>query len=56
MLAEAATRGFFTNYRGVRMSRTGRRFLVENAVVWNLLDHDQKKRGQAATFSRWTLL
>jgi len=56
MLAEAAARGFFTDYRGVRISRSGRRFLVENAIVWNLVDADDRPRGQAATFSRWTFL
>ena len=56
MLAEAAARGFFADYRGVRISRSGRRFLVENALVWNLLDADDQPRGQAATFSRWKFL
>ena len=41
---------------GVRISRTGRRFLVEQAVVWNVLDGHGTRRGQAATFSRWTAL
>jgi hypothetical protein len=56
MLAEAAARGVFADYRGVRISRSGRRFLVENALVWNLLDAHDRPRGQAATFSRWTFL
>lgn len=56
MLAEAAARGFFADYRGVRISRTGLRFLVENAIVWNLVDEDEHLRGQAATFSQWTFL
>ena len=56
MLAEAAARGFYADYRGVRISRSGRRFLVENALVWNLLDADNRPRGQAATFSQWKFL
>ncbi|TAJ10040.1 MAG: MEKHLA domain-containing protein [Nitrospirae bacterium] len=56
MLAQAATRGFIDDYRGVRISRTGRRFLVENALVWNVADETGQKQGQAATFSRWTFL
>jgi hypothetical protein len=56
MLAEAASRGFYADYRGVRISRSGRRFLVENALVWNLLDAGERPCGQAATFSRWTFL
>lgn len=56
MLAQAAARGFIDDYRGVRISRTGRRFLVENAIVWNVIDADRQKLGQAATFSRWIFL
>ena len=54
MLAAAATHGYFTDYRGVRISKTGRRFLVEDATVWNLIGGDGRKLGQAATFSKWT--
>ncbi len=56
MLQRVATHGFATDYRGVRISRTGRRFLVEDATVWNVLDGHGVKRGQAASFSRWTPL
>ena len=56
MLSAAAERGYFTDYRGVRISKTGRRFLVEDAIVWNLVDVTGCKRGQAATFSKWTFL
>lgn len=53
MLHRVAARGFVTDYRGVRISRTGRRFLVEQATVWNVLDGHGSRRGQAAAFSRW---
>lgn len=56
MLAQAQTQGFIDNYRGVRISRTGRRFLVEDALVWSVVDDRGKKIGQAATFSKWTFL
>lgn len=56
MLAQAAARGFIDDYRGVRISITGRRFLVEDALVWNVVDADRQPQGQAATFSRWSLL
>lgn len=55
MLAQASARGFIDDYRGARISITGRRFLVENALVWNVVGADQKPHGQAATFSRWTV-
>ncbi len=54
MLQQAATQGLIRNYRGIRISRTGKRFLVEQATVWNVLDQHQHKVGQAATFSTWT--
>lgn len=56
MLARATACGFIDDYRGVRISKTGRRFLVEDAIVWNVVDDKNKKRGQAATFSRWSFL
>jgi len=54
MLETAAAQGYFSDYRGVRISKTGRRFLVEDAIVWNLIDPAGEKQGQAATFSKWT--
>ena len=54
MLQQAATQGLIRDYRGVRISRTGKRFLVEQATVWNVIDQYQNKVGQAATFSTWT--
>ena len=54
MLALAATQGYFTGYRGVRVSATGKRFLVEDATVWNVIDASGIRIGQAATFARWT--
>ena len=56
MLIRARTRGWINDYRGVRISMTGRRFLVEDAVVWNVFDDNGHVHGQAATFSRWTFL
>lgn len=56
MLEQARRRGFIDTYRGVRISATGRRFLVENALIWNVVDDADRPLGQAATFSRWTWL
>jgi hypothetical protein len=38
LLAEAATKGFVTNYVGVRTSSTGKRFYIEDTILWNVLD------------------
>ena len=56
MLRLAGQQGYFEGYRGVRISSTGRRFLVENATVWNVLDASGQRIGQAATFARWSFL
>lgn len=50
LLHEVATNGFIANYAGIRITATGRRFRVEGAVVWNLIDETGELRGQAATF------
>ena len=56
LLHEVSLKGFINNYEGVRISRTGVRFRVRNALVWNLLDASGAKVGQAATFSQWDVL
>jgi hypothetical protein len=44
------------DYSGVRIAANGRRFWIDRAVVWNLLDQDDKRHGQAATFTDWSPL
>lgn len=56
MLAQAAARGYIEDYRGIRITKTGRRFRVEQALVWTVVDAAGTRRGQAATFARWTFL
>ena len=48
--------GYVDDYAGVRVSKTGKRFRIEQAIVWNLADATGVHRGQAATFDRWTPL
>lgn len=53
-LLDAVTRdGFISDYRGLRIAKSGRRFWIEDGIVWQLIDNDGNRRGQAATFSRW---
>ncbi len=54
MLERARVDGYFKGYRGVRISSTGRRFLVEQAVIWNVIDPTGNLIGQAAMFSHWS--
>jgi hypothetical protein len=56
VLEQARTRGYLDTYRGVRITSTGRRFLVENALIWNVMDAEGQRVGQAAIFSQWTWL
>jgi hypothetical protein len=53
LLARVRERGFIDDYAGVRISASGRRFRIEQAVVWNLLDEQGQRHGQAATFEHW---
>ena len=53
-LLDAVTRnGFMSGYRGVRVAKSGRRFIIEDGTVWQLVDRDGLRHGQAATFSSW---
>jgi hypothetical protein len=56
MLERANLQGYLDNYQGVRISSSGRRFLIEQALVWTVVDQAGHRRGQAATFSHWTFL
>lgn len=50
-LLDRVTRdGFIDDYEGVRISARGRRFRIEGAIVWNLIDGRDERHGQAATF------
>jgi hypothetical protein len=56
MLEQARTHGYISDYRGIRISLSGKRFLVERATVWNVQKPDGTTLGQAATFSDWIFL
>ncbi|NJM64688.1 MAG: MEKHLA domain-containing protein [Acaryochloris sp. RU_4_1] len=56
LLNQAAQQGYIRNYQGVRISKTGRRFRIENAEIWDVLDEKGQKCGQAARFSQWQWL
>ena len=53
LLARTARQGFVDDYQGIRISSTGRRFRIQRAIVWNVLDIRGVKVGQAATYSAW---
>ncbi len=56
-LLKAVTKnGFTDNYSGIRISNSGKRFLIKDVTVWNLIEPDGKICGQAAAYSQWEYL
>ena len=50
-LLERVTRqGYADNYSGMRIASSGKRFMIADGTVWNLIDEQGKHRGQAAVF------
>jgi PAS domain S-box-containing protein len=47
-------RGQVSGYRGLRVSKSGRRFWIEDTTVWNLADRDGALHGQAALVRHWS--
>lgn len=56
LLAEVTLKRFIDNYSGVRIAKSGKRFLIRQAVVWNVFDKNDRYCGQAACFKDWELL
>ena len=56
LLAEVTAKGFIDNYAGVRIAKSGKRFMIQRAVVWNVYDSRQNFYGQAAYFRDWRFL
>lgn len=50
LLERVARQGFIDDYSGIRIAKSGKRFMIERATVWNLLDEAGICHGQAATF------
>ena len=51
LLARVAAQGYIENYSGVRIARSGKRFLIQRATVWNLIGRHGTLVGQAACFT-----
>ena len=56
LMARVHAAGFATGCKGVRISSTGRRFLITGATVWNVVDDQDRYHGQAAMFTNWSYL
>ncbi len=55
-LKNVREKGYIDNYQGIRVSKSGRRFEIKNATVWNLLNGKGEYAGQAATFFDWNYI
>jgi hypothetical protein len=53
LLERVARDGFIDDYSGIRIAASGRRFRIERATVWNLVDAAGMRHGQAAMFAHW---
>lgn len=51
-LARVQRLGYEAGYRGVRGTKSGERFMIEEATLWQLLDADGKLHGQAVVIPR----
>ncbi len=56
LLQTVAEDGYIDNYSGIRISGRGRRFRIDGATVWNLIDAEGCYAGQAAMFDNWTFV
>ena len=44
--------GYETGYKGVRITRSGQRFMIEEATLWQLVDDEGNLHGQAVEIPR----
>ncbi len=56
LMAKVTTEGFVKDYQGIRVSSQGRRFQINEGIIWNLHDKQGTYWGQAACFSNWVFL
>ena len=52
-LARVAERGYVDDYAGIRVAKSGRRFRILGATIWNLVDASGRRIGQAAMIRSW---
>ena len=53
LIQQVAKDGFIDNYSGIRISSSGKRFIVQDAIIWNIIDNSGVYFGQAAMFKNW---
>ncbi|HZV61566.1 MAG TPA: MEKHLA domain-containing protein [Methylophilaceae bacterium] len=53
LLERVTKHGYVDDYSGIRIAKSGLRFLIRNAVVWNVIDEQGDYKGQAALIRDW---
>ncbi|MDM9381334.1 MEKHLA domain-containing protein [Chlorogloeopsis sp. ULAP01] len=54
-LTDTVTRGY-SKFPAIRITSTGKRFQIEEVILWNVLDEDERYCGQAAMFSNYKFM
>jgi hypothetical protein len=50
LLEKVTLQGYVDDYSGMRIARSGKRFMIADGTVWNLRDEAGVHHGQAAVF------
>jgi len=50
LLEKVTLQGYVDDYSGMRIARSGKRFMIADGAVWNLRDEAGVHHGQAAVF------
>jgi len=56
LLNRASKMGYVDNYRGIRVTKDGKKFLIDNTILWNVVDENGINHGQAAAIYTWKML
>ncbi|MFT5395119.1 MAG: hypothetical protein ACI85N_000300 [Gammaproteobacteria bacterium] len=56
LMRRVSNDGHMIDYTGVRVTSTGKRFKIEGATIWNIIDGNGHYHGQAAMFKSWSTI
>ncbi|MFT7386833.1 MAG: hypothetical protein ACI8VC_000068 [Candidatus Endobugula sp.] len=54
LLSRVREHGFIDDFTGIRVSATGKKFLITDAIVWDIRDEHDIYHGQAVVLYSWT--
>ncbi len=53
LLARVAKFGFVDDYAGIRIAADNTKFMIDKAIVWNVIDAKASNHGQAVVIYKW---